>query len=51
MLLMKKTRLLSLFWHRVESDFIPQEYLYDTNSTMSMFRKQIEFLIGHYTPV
>jgi peptidoglycan/xylan/chitin deacetylase (PgdA/CDA1 family) len=51
MLLMQHAGLLSVFWHRVESDAIPVEYLDGTNSTVSMFREHIKFLITNYTPV
>ena len=44
-------KVLSLFWHSVESDSIDAEYLDDTNPTMSVFREQIRFIVSKYTPI
>ncbi|MDH3599395.1 MAG: polysaccharide deacetylase family protein [Candidatus Tectomicrobia bacterium] len=48
---MKKMRILSLFWHSVESDVIPLDYLDGSNPTTSMFREQVKFVLSHYNSV
>ncbi len=44
-------RVLSLFWHSIEPDSIPSEHLDGSNSTVSLFREQIRFIVEHFTPI
>ncbi len=44
-------KILSLFWHSVESDSIDPEYLDGSNPTASMFRDQIKYIVNKYTPI
>ncbi len=48
---MKKFKVLSLYWHSVESDSIKPEYLDGSSPTASMFSDQIKFIINKYTPI
>lgn len=48
---MRKLKILSLFWHSVNLDTIPQEYLDGTNPTKSVFIDQIKFISDNYTPI
>ncbi len=44
-------KILSLFWHSVESDSINPEYLDGSSPTESMFREHIKFIVNKYTPI
>ncbi len=44
-------RILSLFWHSIESDTISTEYLDGSNPAQSVFREQIEFIVDKFTPI
>lgn len=46
-------KLLSLFWHTIDPDpdSISPEFPDAMNSTVSMFRDQIRFLVENYTPI
>ncbi len=44
-------KILSLFWHSVETDSINPENLVFSNPTASMFRGQIKFIVANYTPI
>jgi len=48
---MRRHRVLTVFWHSVESDSIRPDYLDGSNPTASLFREQIRFLVDHYTPI
>jgi peptidoglycan/xylan/chitin deacetylase (PgdA/CDA1 family) len=45
---MRNPRILSVFWHNVESD---SASLSRANPSAGLFREQIEFLIRNYTPI
>ena len=44
-------RVLTVFWHTVESDSIPDDYRDGSSPTVSVFTQQIRFLREHYTPI
>ena len=44
-------KLLSVFWHKIESDSIPHEFLDGANPTASMFKNHINYLVENYTPI
>lgn len=44
-------KILSLFWHSVESDTISKKYLDGSNPTQSVFREQIGFIVDKFTPI
>lgn len=45
---MRSTRILSVFWHSVESDsFTPD----GTNPSARLFREHVKFLVRNYTPI
>ena len=48
---MRRLNVLSVFWHRIESDSTPPEHLDGTASTVSAFRDHIRFLTSKYTPI
>ena len=48
---MKRLKILSLFWHSVESDSINPEYLDGSSPTSSMFREHIKYIVNKYTPI
>jgi len=48
---MKKTRMLVVFWHSVESDAMPAAARDSVNPSASVFREQLRFLVRNYTPV
>jgi peptidoglycan/xylan/chitin deacetylase (PgdA/CDA1 family) len=44
-------RILSLFWHNILPDSISPSNLDGSNSTASLFREQIRFILDKYTPI
>lgn len=45
---MRSTRILSVFWHSVESDSFSPDRVYPTEH---LFREHIKFLVANYTPI
>lgn len=48
---MRKLKILSLFWHSVNLDTIPQEYIDGTNPTKNVFIDQLKFISNNFTPL
>src|SRR5262245_10019822 len=48
---MRKLKILSVVWHSVLPDTINPAYLTEWDPTVSLFRKQIQFLVDRYTPI
>ena len=44
-------KVISVLWHSVDPDSINPEFLNGSNPTASLFREQIRFLLGRYTPI
>jgi peptidoglycan/xylan/chitin deacetylase (PgdA/CDA1 family) len=44
-------RPISIFWHSIDPDSISPDHQDGTNSTVSMFRDQIEFLLDKHIPI
>jgi peptidoglycan/xylan/chitin deacetylase (PgdA/CDA1 family) len=44
-------KIISLFWHSVDSNSIYSEKFCSSNPTVSLFKEQIKFIVDNYTPI